>query len=73
MSKRTSDAVDLPAGKIQANGKAQNRVQEDDDMGEFEDRWEDDIESEDEVVDAAEGEEGDDDGELDPSGPELSL
>ena len=61
MPKRTSDGADLPAGKIQANGNGHHkRVTEDDEMGEFEDRWEDELESEDEVVDAEE--DGDDEG-----------
>jgi ribosome assembly protein RRB1 len=65
MSKRTSDAADLPHAKLAATGAGQMlppRVPDvDEGMGEFEDRWEDDIESEDEaeevVVDAAEHEE----------------
>ena len=48
MPKRASEAADLPAGKIQSNGKAQHHVDGDEEMGEFEDRWEDDIESEEE-------------------------
>ena len=63
MPKRTSDAADLPDAKISANGRAPvSRIAEDDEMGEFEDRWEDDMESdvEEEIVGEGEGEEGDD-------------
>lgn len=66
MPKRTSEVADLPAGKSADVGQdtARAAIVEDDEMGEFEDRWEDEIESEHEV-EAGEGEgEGDDDGGL---------
>jgi hypothetical protein len=52
MPKRTSDIADLEAGasKSQATGQETARPQEvDEGMGEFEDRFEDDIESEEEI------------------------
>ena len=66
MPKRTSDIADLEQGtsKSQAVGQQTARAgAQDDEMGEFEDRWEDDIESEEEIEeiqrDAAEDEDGD--------------
>ncbi|KAI9632570.1 putative ribosome biogenesis-related protein [Dioszegia hungarica] len=46
MPKRTSDAADEPAAKAAPNGREPRVAEEDEGMGEFEDRWEDDIESE---------------------------
>ena len=64
MPKRTSEAAELPAGKSAAIGQETARpvTVEDEDMGEFEDRWEDEVESEHEYEAPAEGEEEDDDG-----------
>ncbi|WVQ64841.1 uncharacterized protein L199_003010 [Kwoniella botswanensis] len=63
MAKRTSEAADLPTPKSAAKGQETARspaVQDvDEEMGEFEDKWEDEYESEGEVVDAEA--EGDDD------------
>lgn len=58
MPKRTSDVAELSGGKTRAAAK------DDVEMGEFEDRWEDELEeeSEGEVVDA-EAEDGEEDGE----------
>ncbi|KAK8861511.1 hypothetical protein IAR55_002332 [Kwoniella newhampshirensis] len=61
MAKRTSEAADLPPPKSTAKGQGTARPPAaagvDEEMGEFEDRWEDEIESEEEVMDAeAEGE-----------------
>jgi ribosome assembly protein RRB1 len=66
MPKRTSEAAELPSGKAAALGQATARpeaalVEEDEGMGEFEDRWEDEVESDGEVIDANAG--GDEDGE----------
>ncbi|OCF34735.1 ribosome assembly protein RRB1 [Kwoniella heveanensis CBS 569] len=67
MAKRTSEAADMPPPKSAAKGqetaRPQAAVQVDEEMGEFEDRWEDEYESEGEVVDAGaeDDEEGDDD------------
>jgi ribosome assembly protein RRB1 len=65
MPKRTSDIADLEQGtsKSQAVGQETARPGRiDDEMGEFEDRWEDEIESEEEIEeierDAAEDEDG---------------
>lgn len=70
MSKRIADptthlsegqafAKASPSGSKRDNAAAAAQ----DEMGEFEDAWEDEIESDEEVVDAAEGGEGKDDGE----------
>lgn len=62
MSKRSSDAADQPHAKAATNGRAPRVDEEDEGMGEFEDRWEDEIESEDEEDgQAGNGVEGDDD------------
>jgi hypothetical protein len=64
MPKRTSEAADLShkvAKSEQWGGREARVAGEDADMGEFEDKWEDDIESDGEVVEADEGEA--DDGE----------
>lgn len=66
MPKRSSDAADEPGSKV-APAIRQSRVEEEDEgMGEFEDKWEDDIESEsggEEVIgvdgEEEEGEDGD--------------
>ena len=68
MSKRKSDVADLTNGSSKARDVGQNTARpdasaSDDEMGEFEDRWEDEIESEEEVVADGEGEE-DGDGKL---------
>jgi ribosome assembly protein RRB1 len=65
MPKRTSEAADLNGGKSAAIGQETARpatTVEDDEMGEFEDKWEDEIESEEEMEadEAANGEEGED-------------
>jgi ribosome assembly protein RRB1 len=65
MPKRTSDAAELPDAKMAAfavGGQKPARIGEDDEMGEFEDRWEDDIESEveEEIVGDGAEEDGDD-------------
>lgn len=63
MPKRTSDIADLEQGtsKSQAVGQETARPgQVDDEMGEFEDRWEDEIESEEEIEEI-ERDAGDDD------------
>ena len=61
MPKRTSDAAELRDAKSAAVGQATARGPAvDEEMGEFEDRWEDDVESEEEAVD---GEDGGEDGE----------
>lgn len=82
MPKRTSDVADLPQAKQVANGQPQaSRIHAgaDVEMGEFEDRWEDDIESDDgveeEIVDAAEaeGEDGDDVGESPSRDSEVMI
>ncbi|ODN97421.1 ribosome assembly protein RRB1 [Cryptococcus wingfieldii CBS 7118] len=54
MGKRTSEAADLPQAKSAATGQQTARKAEtvEEGMGEFEDRWEDEIESEEEVIDA---------------------
>ena len=55
MPKRKSEADGQVNGKSQATGGAPSRAHEaigDDEMGEFEDRWEDDMESDEDVVDA---------------------
>lgn len=64
MPKRTSEAAELPAGKSAAVGQdtARAAIVEDEEMGEFEDRWEDEIESEHEAEEG-EGEEEEGDGE----------
>ncbi|WVR03881.1 hypothetical protein IAU60_000880 [Kwoniella sp. DSM 27419] len=67
MAKRTSEAAEMPPPKSVAKGQdtarpagAANGI--DEEMGEFEDRWEDEYESEGEVIDAgAEDEDGEDD------------
>ena len=63
MPKRTSDVAALPNNKAAAVGQSTARPAEveDEEMGEFEDRWEDEIEEE-EVYDAQD-ENGDDEGE----------
>ena len=59
MPKRKADGAHGSA-KLQSNGVGGKIVAHDDDeMGEFEDRWEDEVESEDEV----DGEAGEDQGE----------
>ena len=63
MSKRSATQVVNPSDEQASkrpSGSAQNHKPENDGMGEFEDAWEDEIESDGEVVDAeaAEGEEG---------------
>jgi ribosome assembly protein RRB1 len=67
MPKRTSDAADFEGGvsKSAARGQETARAADngDTEMGEFEDRWEDDIESDGEVVEAGEGGDDDEDGE----------
>lgn len=63
MPKRTSEAADLPHSKAAATGQdtARPATIEDEGMGEFEDQYEDEIESEEEVVEGGEdGEEGED-------------
>jgi ribosome assembly protein RRB1 len=67
MPKRTSDAAELPVAKAGATGQATARPDavEDEEMGEFEDRWEDEVESEEEVVaNGANDNEDGEDGEL---------
>jgi ribosome assembly protein RRB1 len=65
MPKRTSDAADIAptSSKAQDVGQSNARetVAEDEEMGEFEDRWEDELESDGEVVDAGEDREDEDD------------
>lgn len=64
MPKRTSDAAELPNGKSAANGQETARAPVvEEEMGDFEDRWEDDVESEEEVDAEAEAEDGDGEGE----------
>lgn len=46
MPKRTSDAADEPGAKAAPAGRVPRLAEEDEGMGEFEDKWEDDIESE---------------------------
>lgn len=63
MSKRSATQVLNPSDEQASkrpSGSAPNHKSENDEMGEFEDAWEDEIESDGEVVDAeaAEGEEG---------------
>lgn len=61
--KRTSDAAELPNKAADRGQDTARPIQEDDEMGEFEDRWEDEIEEE--VVDKDVMEEDEDgDGEL---------
>lgn len=51
MGKRTSEAADLPVSKAAATGQETARNPAiDEEMGEFEDRWEDEIESEEEEI-----------------------
>lgn len=65
MPKRTSDAADEPAAKAAPNGREPRVAEEDEGMGEFEDRWEDDIESESGGEEEIGGdEEGEEDGKL---------
>ncbi|WWC68698.1 uncharacterized protein I206_102632 [Kwoniella pini CBS 10737] len=62
MAKRTSDAADLPPPKSTAKGQGTARPPiVDEEMGEFEDKWEDEYESEGEVIDAEAEAEGDED------------
>ena len=65
MPKRTSEAAELPAGKSAAVGQdtARAAIVEDEEMGEFEDRWEDEIESEHEAEEGEGEEEEEGDGE----------
>jgi ribosome assembly protein RRB1 len=70
MPKRTSDVADFEQGtsKAQATGQETARpIQEDEEMGEFEDRYEDEIESEEEIEeiqrDAGEDQDDEDVGE----------
>lgn len=63
--KRTSDAAELPNKAADRGQDTARAIQEDDEMGEFEDRWEDELEEE--VVDKdvmENDEEEDGDGEL---------
>lgn len=51
MGKRTSEAADLRVSKAAATGQETARNPAiDEEMGEFEDRWEDEIESEEEEI-----------------------
>lgn len=61
--KRTSDAADLPNKAADRGQETARPTQEDDEMGEFEDAWEDEIEEEVIDKDVMETEE-DGDGEL---------
>lgn len=66
MPKRSSEAAELAQTGAKSQDVGQNTaraetVNEDDEMGEFEDRWEDELESDGEVVDAGEDQDGDDD------------
>ncbi|OWZ75207.1 ribosome assembly protein RRB1 [Cryptococcus neoformans Bt85] len=61
MGKRTSEAAGLPVAKAAATGQETARNPAvDEEMGEFEDRWEDEIESEEEIVENDADAEGDD-------------
>jgi ribosome assembly protein RRB1 len=67
MPKRTSDVADLTSGSAKSTARGQETarapaVDGDAEMGEFEDRWEDDIESDGEVVDAGPAEDDEEDG-----------
>lgn len=60
MGKRTSEAAGLPVAKAAATGQETARNPAvDEEMGEFEDRWEDEIESEEEIVENDADAEGD--------------
>lgn len=66
MPKRTSEAAELPTSKSAATGQETARPAthvEDDEMGEFEDRWEDEVESEHEFEAGVDGEDGEDEDE----------
>lgn len=61
MPKRSSDAVDEPQAKVAPAERAKKVEEEDEGMGEFEDKWEDDLESESEEETVADGEDEDED------------
>ncbi|ORY27442.1 putative ribosome biogenesis-related protein [Naematelia encephala] len=68
MPKRTSDAAELSVSKSAATGQETARaaaVEDDDEMGEFEDRWEDEVEEE--VVVEGDAEEDENDDEFTPA------
>jgi len=67
MSKRsaTETLVGSSSKTSRKESRQQNAIAQPDGMGEFEDAWEDEIESDEDVVDAKENVDGDGDGEQD--------